>query len=78
MSTYFKCAVCLTVPGAPDWKARATISWVNQFGIKKRIFCDVCGSWTDVRLIYATDETLTVVVKKGNHQKGIGSAGGES
>ncbi len=71
MSNYFRCACCLTVPGAPDWNAYSTVLWANGHGIEKRIFCRVCGAWTDVKLLYATDETLTAVVKQGDHLKAL-------
>lgn len=64
----FKCAICNTLPGAPAWEAKSHILWANQYGRKERIFCKVCGAWTDVRLIYASEngEQKTVVKQPTN------------
>ena len=37
-----------TPVGAPNWKARQTYLWANQFGECVRIFCNECGGWYDV------------------------------
>lgn len=42
------CPTCETDVGAPNWKARKTTLWSNQYGQGVRIFCDVCGQWTDL------------------------------
>lgn len=43
-----ECPVCLTPTNAPEWKARTTYLWANQHGQEERVFCDVCGAWSDV------------------------------
>lgn len=53
------CPNCKTPVGAPEWKAHSTILWANQYGDKRRIFCDVCGQWTDVTY---TDKMLGEIV----------------
>jgi len=64
----FRCVVCNTEPGAPEWKARRAVLWANQYGREERIFCDVCGAWSDVRLIYESEngEQKTLVCRPTN------------
>lgn len=54
------CPNCNTPVGAPEWKARKTYLWANQWGDKIRIFCDVCGQWSDVTY---TDKLLGEIVE---------------
>lgn len=42
------CPNCQTPTGAPKWEARETYLWANQYGYCKRVFCGVCGQWTDI------------------------------
>lgn len=60
------CPHCQTPAGPPEWKARKHILWANQHGRKTRLFCKVCGAWTDFTLRYGSDrasdtETMTMV-----------------
>lgn len=43
-----QCPNCKTPVGSPDFKAHRTYLWANQHGDCIRIFCSVCGQWTDV------------------------------
>lgn len=66
------CPNCKTPVGAPDWKARYTVLWSNGYGNKKRIFCDVCGQWSDIKTRYGSSIELTTqevtIVHEPTHQ----------
>lgn len=60
------CPHCETPAGPPEWKARQTTLWANQYGYKVRLFCKVCGAWTDFTMQCGADrasdtETMAVV-----------------
>jgi len=42
------CPNCNAPVGAPLWKAKSTFLWANKHGQKIRIFCHICGQWSDV------------------------------
>lgn len=55
------CPNCQTPAGAPDWKAHETYLWANQYGYSKRLFCSVCGQWTDFRDRHDSDSRPVIV-----------------
>lgn len=63
------CPNCKTQVGAPEWKARSTILWANQYGDKRRIFCDVCGQWSDVKTVKG-ETTVSRIVKQATDTGG--------
>lgn len=58
-----QCPNCKTITGLPDWKARYTYLWANQYGQCIRIFCKQCGQWTDRTWIYSTDKVTSEVIQ---------------
>lgn len=56
-----ECPNCKTPAGAPGWKARTTYLWANQHGYSVRLFCSVCGQWTDFRDTYEWGSVPKVV-----------------
>jgi|CXWL01.1.fsa_nt_gi hypothetical protein len=59
-----RCRICGTKTGAPNWEARETFLWANQFGYAKRVFCKHCGAWTDQRVIYLSEDDARIKVVK--------------
>lgn len=47
-----ECPQCGQHVGAPEWKARKTGLWHNQYGYKVRVFCDACGAMNDVTVLF--------------------------
>lgn len=56
-----KCRICGTRTGAPNWEARETYLWANQYGYAKRVFCEHCGAWTDQRVIHLSEDELPLI-----------------
>jgi len=54
-----KCPNCNTPVGMPEWKARSYLVWRNAYGYCQRVFCGVCGQWTDITYKYGTSVELT-------------------
>lgn len=54
-----RCPNCNMLAGAPEWKARTHIKWSNKHGNCKRLFCDVCGQWSDITTKYGSSVELT-------------------
>ena len=50
------CGNCGQEAGNPFRAAYSTYIWSNQHGYEKRVFCMVCGCWTDIKYLYASDE----------------------
>ena len=46
------CPNCHTPTNGPDWRARTTHLWANQYGDCQRVFCNVCGGWYDVKTLH--------------------------
>lgn len=57
----FSCANCGEKSGAPLWRARHTRLWTNQHGFCVRLFCDVCGQWTDLERLYDSPGDIVTV-----------------
>lgn len=61
-----RCPNCKTLTGGPDWQARTTILHANKHGRTVRIFCEVCGQWTDVYVNRFGQQKVERVVKTAN------------
>lgn len=60
-----KCPICATPVGAPNWKARKTYLWSNGYGHKERLFCSVCGAWSDHETLYENgNEAIVTIIQK--------------
>lgn len=69
MNRIYECPNCGTQCGArDDWQAHYHILWANGYGQEVRVFCRLCGQWSDNRYLNKNGVITSRVVRPAQHK----------